>query len=196
MEALNSVTLIEHNHLAEMHASLKRRLFESQRSDQSRMNSIRRSILGSVAHENYEYAKSELIGHVAHKTSYPDFQRRAERYVQHCCELIQAIETKRNFPGLAALALAKQQEIHEKVLEHFEELKQNLRMLEKIEREYRLADMRSTVWVLRAAVQCTVAIIAVAFIQDIEAGMFTTLIKVVNSTVDGISVWAVSLIGF
>lgn len=192
----NSVSIIEHNHIAEMHANLKQKLMESQRQDQGRMDSVRASILGAIVGERYDGAKAELTDYVEMRTNFPEFQFRANRYVQHCCDLIQAIQTKRNFPGLAALSLAKQQEIHEKVLEHFEELKQNLKHLERVEREFRLSDVRSTVWVLRTASQVVGAILAVAFLLDLKSGMFSSAIKVVDSTMDIASTWVVNLIGF
>jgi nucleoid DNA-binding protein len=129
----NAVSLVEHNHLSEMHASLRRKLSESQKADQARTDSIRSTVLSAVVGENYDSARDELQNYVDMKSSFPGFQARAERYVQHCSELIHAIQTKRNFPGLASLSLAKQQEVHEKVLQHFDELKHNLKHIERVE---------------------------------------------------------------
>jgi hypothetical protein len=99
----NAVSLVEHNHLSEMHASLRRKLSESQKADQARTDSIRSTVLSAVVGENYDGARDELQNYVDMKSSFPGFQARAERYVQHCSELIHAIQTKRNFPGLASL---------------------------------------------------------------------------------------------
>ena len=192
----NIVSLVEHNHLTEMHASLKRKLAESQKKDQTRMDTLRASILNMVVIENYEGAREELEKHVARRSAYPGFQARAERYVQHCSELIHAVQTKRNFPGLASLSLAKQQEVHEKVLQHFDELKRNLKHIERVEREQRLNDMRSTVWVVRTAAQVVALIVATAFFVDLKVGMFSSAIKVVDHTVEDATTWIVSLAGF
>lgn len=190
------MSLVEHNHLSEMHASLKRKLAESQKKDQTRMDSLRATVLNMVVTENYEGAREELETHVAMRSAYPGFQERVERYVQHCSELIHAIQTKRNFPGLASLSLAKQQEVHEKVLQHFDELKQNLKHIERVEREQRLNDMRSTVWVVRTAAQVAALIVVTAFVIDLQAGMFSSAIKVVDHSVEDATTWLVNLAGF
>lgn len=189
----DAVSLTEHHHLTEMHEKLRHKLQESQRAE-GRLNSVRGDILSMVVREDYDSAKRELTAYVENKTAYPLFQDRASRYVSHCCDLIQAINTKRNFPGLAALSLAKQQEIHEKVLEHFEELKANLKQVEKVERESKLTDMRSTVWVVKACCMTVAAITIAALIIDIQAGMFNSFIRVTDHLVDDASTFIVNLI--
>jgi ribosome-binding protein aMBF1 (putative translation factor) len=195
--AAEIVSLTEHHHLSEMHESLRRKLQEAHRKDiAERMNSLRSSVLGAVVSEDYDQAKEELKAYVDYKTNYPQFQERANRYVDHCSDLIQAIQTKRNFPGLASLSLAKQQAIHEKVLEHFEELKQNLKQIEKVEREHKVDDLRTTVWVLRAACHVTFAIFAAAFVIDMQSGLFSSFFQVTNVAVDDASTWLIKLINF
>jgi len=195
--AAEVVSLTEHHHLSEMHENLKRKLQEAHRKDVGdRINSVRAAVMGSVVAENYDQAKGDLQAYIDYKTAYPAFQSRAQRYVDHCCDLIQAIQIKRNFPGLAALSLAKQQEIHEKVLEHFEELKQNLKQIEKVEREQKINDMRSTVWVLRSLCLVTMSVVAVAVFIDLRSGLFSSFFLVTNATVDEASTWLVKLIGF
>lgn len=186
-------SMLEYTHINEMQSQLRRKLSESQRKDLGRMDSLRSSILGMVVGENYERSKEELMAYVELKTEFPTFQFRAQRYVQHCVELIQAIETKRNFPGLASLSLAKQQEIHEKVLEHFEELKSNLKQIEKVEREQKLNDVRSTVWVIRMVCFCALAVIGAGLVLDIESGSFNSSWSVIERIVDG---FTGTLLGF
>lgn len=192
--AAEVVSITEHNHLSEMHENLRRKLQESQKREGGRIDSVRTTVLASVVQEAYDRAKDDLRNYVEHKSEYPGFQERAERYVQHCCELIQAIQTKRNFPGLASLSLAKQQEIHEKVLEHFEELKANLKQIEKVERENKLTDLRSTVWVVKAVCNVVLGFVAVAFLSDMRAGAFTSVFQVVNTMLDDAGSWLVNLI--
>ena len=177
--------MLEYTHINEMQTQLRRKLSESQRKDLGRMDSLRSSILGMVVGENYDRSKEELLAYVELKTEFPTFQFRAQRYVQHCVELIQAIQTKRNFPGLASLSLAKQQEIHEKVIDHFEELKGNLKQIEKIEREQKLNDVRSTVWVIRMVCFCTLALIAAGLVLDIKSGGFNSSWSVIERIIDG-----------
>lgn len=191
----DAVSLTEHHHLTEMHENLRRKLQESSRAE-GRLNSLRGDILSMVVSENYDNAKRELTAYVENKTSYPAFQERANRYVSHCCDLIMAIKTKRNFPGLAALSLAKQQEIHEKVLEHFEELKTNLKQVEKVERESKLTDMRSTVWVVKTFVMTVTAVTIAALLIDIQNGMFSSFVHVTDHYIDQASTFVVNLIRF
>jgi hypothetical protein len=191
---ITSVT--EYAHISEMQDELRRKLEESKRKDLGRMDSLRSSILGLVVSENYQRATEEMVAYIDLKTLFPGFQDRVQRVVQHCSELIQAIQTKRNFPGLAALSLAKQQEIHERVLVHFEELKQHLRQIEMIEREFKLDDVRSTVWVVRSLVQGVTAIFLVGLALDIQAGVFNSAWMVTSQYLDGFSVWFVNLLHF
>lgn len=193
---ITKVSIVEHEHMAEMEEDLKRKLKELQRRDLGQIDSIKTTILNLVVSDAYDHAKDELRAYIQIKTEYPAFQGRAERYAEHCCELIQAIKTKRNFPGLANLALAKQQDMHEKILVHFEELKRNLTQIEKIEREQKLLDMRSTVWILRSACVTVAAIVVMAFFLDLQAGLFSSLFLVGEVTLDNATTWLVQLVGF
>lgn len=191
-----TVTIVEVAHATEMQENLKRRLSESQKADAGRMDSLRGGVLSSVVSENYERAKDDLQGYVDLKSNYPSFQERVDRHVKHCTELIEAIKTKRNFPGLASLSLSKQQELHEKVLEHFEELKQNLKHIEKVERDHKLTDVRSTVWVLRTLCFTVAAVMAVWFLTDMRSGLFSSALTVTSSALDEASSWLVSYMPF
>lgn len=190
------VSIVEHEHLAEMEEDLKRKLKDLQRKDLGNLDSLRSAILGMVVSDQYDLAREELIAYVGLRTEYPSFQGRAERYAEHCCELIQAIKMKRNFPGLANLALAKQQDMHEKILMHFEDLKRNLKQIEKIEREQKLLDMRSTVWVLRSICLSVGIVVGGWFLIDLQAGLFSSFFRVVDVTLDSATTWIVSLVGF
>lgn len=193
MEA-KTLSVLEHAHITEMQQDLNRRLRESTKKETSGVGALRRTILGMVVAESYDESKDALNFYVEDKHAYPAFQSRVERYVQHCTELIQAIQTKRNFPGLATLSLSKQQEIHEKVLEHFEELKQNLKHVEKIERDHKLTDVRSTVWVVKAASLAAFLVTAAAFYVDLRSGMLSSMIYSLNYYVDVASTWFVNLV--
>ncbi|MGE0526090.1 MAG: hypothetical protein AB7G93_18965 [Bdellovibrionales bacterium] len=189
-----TLTVMEHQHISEMQDDLRRRMQDMQRQDMDRTDSVGRSVLNLVVAENYDRAKEELQNYVAFKTSYPAFQERVERYVSHCVDLIQAIRTKRGFPGLASLSLSKQQEIHEKVLQHFNELKQNLKHIEKIERDHRLTDVRSTVWVLRTATYVVGAIVVAEFLLDLHSGLLSSAAHTGSFYLDELSTWVVSLL--
>jgi hypothetical protein len=147
-----------------------------QRTDVGKIDSLRATVLHLVVTEQYASAKNTLEGYIETKTAYPEFQERASRYNRHCGNLIDAIETKRNFPGYASLTLAKQQELHERVISHFEELKQGLKHIESIERDVKIVDLRSTVWVLRSLVLSTAAVYCAAFILDLRAGFLSSFV--------------------
>ena len=193
---LAMTSLVEFEHINEMQEDLRRKLGESQRKDLGRMDSLRSTISALVVGENYDRARDEMEAYVALKTAFPVFQQRAERYVQHCSELIQAIKTKRNFPGLASLSLAKQQEIHEKVIEHFEELKMHLKHIEKIEHDCKVDDVRSTIWVVRAACHGTALIFLVGLFIDIKSGGFSSFMVVTDHTLDVLTSWLSHVVKF
>jgi hypothetical protein len=180
-------SVVEIAHINEMQEDLNRKLLESQRKDLGRLDSLSGAILSLIVGENYDRAIEEMTAYVGLKSSFPGFQNRAQRYVQHCSELITAIKTKRRFPGIASLSLAKQQEIHERVLFHFEELKRNLKQIEGMEREQILNDVRSTVWVVKAMAYGAMMIFTVALLRDIESGAFDSIVLVTNSLMDNAS---------
>jgi hypothetical protein len=191
---LKTLSVLEHTHISEMQDDLRRKLYEAQKKDVGRGDGLRRPILSMVVGENYEGAKDRMQAYVEDLSQYPMFQERVDRYVRHCNELIQAIQTKRNFPGLAALSLSRQQEIHEKVLEHFEELKQNLKHIEQIERDHKLIDVRSTVWVLKTTSIVVGSIVAVMFLLDLQSGLLSSLVYTTNQWIDSASTWFVNLV--
>jgi hypothetical protein len=192
---ISKVSIVEHEHMAEMEQNLKRKLTELQVRDGSRLDSLKSGILGLVVADSYDAAKEELMAYIEARAEYPGFQFRAQRYGEHCCELIQAIKTKRNFPGLANLALAKQQDMHEKILHHFEELKRNLTQIEKLEREQKMADMRSTVWIVRSFTLSLIAVFVAYFMIDLQAGMFSSVFRVCDVGLDNATTWLVQLVG-
>jgi hypothetical protein len=194
MQSGAGLSLLEYAHINEMQEELRRKLSESQNRDLGQVDSLRSAVLSLVVGENYDRAKEELLAYVELKSAFPAFQDRAQRYMQHCVELIQAIQTKRNFPGLTTLSLAKQQEIHEKVLEHFEDLKQHLKQIEKMEREQKLADVRSTVWVLRMLCCCAFVLLAVGLLVDIRDGAFMSFWSVSDGVLEQVSERIVGLL--
>ncbi len=194
MEA-KTLSILEHAHIAEMTIDLNRKLHESTKKDSGgKGDHLRRTILQLVVSEAYDLSKERLAGYVEAKVEFPAFQERVQRYIQHCSELIHAIQTKRNFPGLATLSLSRQQEIHEKVMEHFEELKHNLRQIERIERDHKLLDVRSTVWIIKSFSAVCIAIFLAAFIVDLKSGMLSSLVYSANLWINEASTWFVDKI--
>ena len=113
-------------------------------NDLGRVNSLRFNVLTSIINDEYDLSIQHLRDFVAQDSEYPNFKIRVERYAHHSIDLIHAIKTKRNFPGFNSLTRSKQQELKEKVKEHFQELKGILKKIEKSMEELRLNDIRST----------------------------------------------------
>jgi len=196
MVEVNKVTRAEVVQASEMQERLRVRLNESQRRDSATMDSVRPMVLSLVVSEEYQVAKDEIQAYIASKYAFPGLQDRVRRYVDHCVELIAAIQAKREFPGLAALSMTKQQELHEKVLSHFEDLKQTLRHIEGVERDLRLGDVRSTVWVLKGFVYASLSLlVAVAFI-DLRDGTLGVAMRVLNSSLDKATLWIAGFLTF
>lgn len=143
---------------------------------------VRNVILGHVTEERYDKAIDELSGYLESKFQYPDFKERSERYVQYAIELIHAIRAKRNFPGWNALNMSKQKELFEKALLHFEDLKATLEKVEVIEREVRIEDVRSTVWVMQAVVYSVGALLLFAILKELTGGVIPSANTVIEST--------------
>lgn len=154
------------------------------RRDFGRADSLSFNILTLVADENYDRAISQLNSFLETDSGYPSLRDKIERHVGHAIDIINAIRTKRNFPGYRSLTAAKQNELKEKTLFHFEELKQSLRKIERIQVDVKLEDIRSTVIVIRAVVVCAMAIMVVAFLKDISEGLLLTSSRVFDERIN------------
>jgi len=158
---------------ARMQASVK---------DLGQVDSMRHTILAYVASENYQRSIDELKRYVADKDAYPQFEVRAQRYYSYAIDLINAVRVKRSFPGLQNLAMAKQQELFDRAMEHFEDLKVTLKKIEQIDREVRLEDVRSTVMVVKAIIYSVFAISVLGFLLEVSRGLVPAAVTVVDSS--------------
>ncbi len=155
----------------------KQRSTELDMNDLGGINSLRFIVLTSIINDEYDTSIQRLRDFISQESEYPNFRIRVERYVQHSIDLIQAIKAKRNFPGFNSLTRSKQQELKEKVKEHFQELKGVLKKIEKSMEELRLADIRSThivvksLWLSLAAV--FICGILLDIFQDIGSNAYT-----------------------
>jgi len=92
------------------------------------------------------------------------------------------------------LSISKQQEIHDRVLQHFDELRDYLKRIEMVERDARLNDFKSTTWFIRTTFHCVVAILGFAFFLDLTKGTASSLALVVNQFLSEVATWFVNLI--
>lgn len=129
-----------------------------------RMDGLRQVVLKSVVMGDFERANLSLDNYITYKEPYPDFHPRVKEMVRHSRELINAIRSKRNLPGLSQLTMAKQKEIMDHVVNHFNELKYTLKAIEKVAKDVALSDIRSTVWFIRTFSYCVLAIVVTYFL--------------------------------
>ncbi len=155
-------------------------------------SSLRYSILTGVLGGKYDFAIQELKNFIESDSVYPNFHERVYRFINHSIDLIYAIKTKRNFPGMNSLTRAKQQELHEKFKQHFYELQYMLKKIEKIQKDLRMEDVRSTIYVVRASWYSVFAISCLALILEIFGGMATTLWVVLDDFATDLIVWLFS----
>jgi len=142
---------------------------------------LRTMIMSLVAHERYDKSVAELREHLDSRPDFPMFKERAERLVKHAEDLIQAVRAKRNFPGFASLNMSKQKDLFEKAVDHFEELKVTLAKIEVIERELKVDDLRSTIWVVQTFFFCIAVLISFYFFRDLSRGMIPALSVLLES---------------
>lgn len=150
--------------------------------DAGHVDGLRSTILSSVASENYDGAVQDLKAYIDSKSEYPQFKARAERYLNYAVDLVNAVKAKRSFPGMQHLSMSKQQELFDRAMEHFEDLKATLKKVEMIEQEVRLDDVRSTVWVIKAMVYCVFGLLVLAFLLELSRGVLPAATVVVDDT--------------
>lgn len=154
----------------EMGSKISARMRASMNEHGSR-DGARSTILGAVASENYQKALEELQAYKESRNEYPQFKARCERYLAYAADLINAIRAKRSFPGLQNLSMSKQQDLYDRAMTHFEDLKATLKKCERIESEVRLDDVRSTVWVVKALIYCVFAVLILGFLLELSRGV-------------------------
>lgn len=178
----------------EMNSRLAARMNENIK-DKDTADSFHNTILALVANENYIRAAEEIQNYIDSKSEFPQFKLRASRYLNYANDLMNAIKAKRSFPGLQHLSMSKQQELYDKAMEHFDDLKITLRKVEQIDREVRLDDVRSTVWVVKAAIYCLFAVLVLAFLLDISKGLADSVYIVIDDAFGSLTNWLFDSLG-
>lgn len=181
-QPLVNYNALEVERAVELQQDLTQKLESSVKT--SKLDSLRQAILNFVVTGSYDTARKELQLYIDSKRSFPNFQQRATKYTKHCTDLITAIESKRSLPNIAAMPLAQQQDLLERILNHFDELKRHLKQIERMEREAKLDDLRSTVWPLRTLSLCIFFIFTVAFIVELNNGLVDAFFIVFQSMVE------------
>lgn len=166
---------------------------EKMSKDMGRVDSFRYNVLTNVSNENYEAAIKALRDFLEGEMIYPSLKDRTERYIHYSVDLVNAIRAKRNFPGVKSLTIAKQKELNDKYLSHFYELQQVLKRVERIEKDIKIEDSRSTTWVVKAVMFAMTAILCFAFVRDLNRWLMTTMLYVVDDGFQRLTVWLFSL---
>lgn len=143
-----------------------------------RPDTLRYNVLSLVINEEYERAIKTLREFIYEESQYSNFRSKIERYGLHGIDLIYAIRTKRNFPGVNALTRTKQQELKEKFKEHFTELKITLKKIENCLEELRLNDVKSTRILVKAVWLSLVTLFIAGFVVEIYNGLWKTALTV------------------
>jgi hypothetical protein len=164
--------------------------------DFGKTEGYRNTILMLVTQENYVQAIEELRNYLSCHVEFPEFKNRAERYILYAIDLVNGIKAKKSFHGIHQLATAKQQELHERAFSHLEDLVLTLKKIERIEREVRLEDVRSTIWVVKAVVHCTLAILFIAFILEMSRGILSAASVLIDHSINGWINWIFDHLGF
>lgn len=166
------------------------------KADLGRPDSLRYNILTWVLDERYDKAIDELKDFLEKPSEYPNFKSKITRFINHSIDLIYAIKAKRSFPGINSLTRAKQQELREKFKEHFRELQYVLKVVEKIQSDLRVQDVRSTIYVVKAAWFASLAVIILAFWMDIVNGLAKTSVLVFDDGFGKLANFLAETIGF
>lgn len=165
-------------------------------SDLGKPDSLRYTILTRVLNEEYDSALTELNSFLEEPSEYPNFKSKVTRFVHHSIDLIYAIKAKRSFPGINSLTRAKQQELREKFKGHFKELQYVLKLIEKIQGDLRIHDVRSTIYVVKALWLAILGIIITAFWMEIVHGLAKTSVIVSDDAFGKLANWLAEKIGF
>ena len=159
------------------------------RSELGRADTLRFNVLTYVVEENYDRAIQELRTFLESDFEYPEVKGKVERYIQHAVDLVHAIRAKRKFPGAQLLTMARQKDLNEKFRAHFSELQYILKKVEKIQKDVRLDDIRSTVWVVRALIASIMIITLVGLGLDAKDGLVDNILNVSDDVFHQITEW-------
>jgi hypothetical protein len=165
------------------------------RSEMGRADTLRYNVLTYVVEESYERAVLELKKFRDADSEYPRFRQRIERYVNHAIDLVNAIRAKRRFPGMNSLTMAKQQEVSDMFRQHFTELQQILKKIEKVQTDLRIEDVRSTAYVVRALMISVAAIAISAFALEVSSGLLETTLYVLDDSLNSTVAWLFQVTG-
>jgi hypothetical protein len=170
-------------------AAQNQKVLQVSRAEMGRADTLRYNVNHFVLEENYDRAIEELENYKQIDFDLPGYQKKIEPYLNHCIDLVHAIKTKRGFSKNISLTRSKQQEIRDAIKIHFDELQYTFKKIEQIRNQMALEDMRSTVWLMKAVVYSTSAIILILFFKEILDGSIEGLMVVFEPTAESLINW-------
>ncbi|MES2769342.1 MAG: hypothetical protein V4596_09360 [Bdellovibrionota bacterium] len=149
-----------------------------------RLDGLRYTILSLVVEGRYDTAIAEISFYANSEQKLQVFRTKAQRYLNHCEELIRAVESKIKFCQTRTITRSQKHQLYLMVMKHFHELTDSLKKIERIENDIRVNDLKSTVWVLKAFIMCLGTLIMFSMVKEAIQGMKMPLMVVVNDSVE------------
>lgn len=149
-----------------------------------RLDGLRYTILSLVVEGRYDTAIAEISFYANSEQKLHVFRTKAQRYLNHCEELIRAVESKIKFCQTKTITRSQKHQLYVMVMKHFHELTDSLKKIERIENDIRVNDLKSTVWVLKAFIMCTGILIMFGMIREALMTMHDPFMVVINDSVE------------
>lgn len=154
---------------------------------------LKRNVLVLVTDGKYNEAIDLLHRFLTIESDYPNYKNKAERFVRHSIDLINAIRAKRNFPGFNMLTRSKQQEIGDKITDHYNELQFSLSRVGVILQQIKREDVRSTLWLFRALVYAGWLMMIITLLVEVSGGLYRIGTVVIDDVVEKFLNWLFKL---
>jgi hypothetical protein len=158
------------------------------------IDELRSEVLNAVADDDFDRAIETLYHFLNQPSDYPQFRNRLVRLVGHAVDLVNAIRAKKSFPGLSNLTRSKQQEIADRIRDHFNELQGAINKMDRVIDQLRREDVRSTIWIIRAIIYASGVIVIVAFLKEVTGGLWGVFETVTSNSLDKGIDWVVGLL--
>lgn len=149
-----------------------------------RLDGLRYTILSLVVEGRYDTAIAEISFYANSETKLQVFRTKAQRYLNHCEELIRAIESKIKFCQTRTITRSQKHQLYMMVMKHFRELTESIKKIERVENDIRVNDLKSTVWVLKALIACVGFLVIFGMTKEAYQTMETPFLVVVNDSVN------------
>lgn len=149
-----------------------------------RLDGLRHTILSLVVEGRYDTAIAEISFYANSDQKLQVFRTKAQRYLNHCEELIRAVESKIKFCNTRTITRSQKHQLYTMVMKHFHELTDSLKKIERIENDIRVNDLKSTVWVLKSFIMCVGVLIMFGMIREGVMTMKDPFMVVVNDSVE------------